>query len=204
METVRQRHAPDRLRYASERLDHCINVRLSRLIGIGVRCVIAAGWAVDDAGASTFATTFYDAILNGRRFLDAVADAREAAQLVGGNTWAAYQCYGDPDWIFRRDAADAQGVASPLNEFAGIASSIGLENALETLLTKHTDDLLPSLQTLIEDRSLRGSAIRGLAAYSDPGTGGNNSMTVGTIDSSSTGSSNITHTHAVQLVIQLS
>jgi len=104
-----------------------------KLIGIGVRCVIAAGWAVDDAGASTFATTFYDGILGGRRFLDAVADAREAAQLAGGNTWAAYQCYGDPDWIFRRDAADAQGVASPLNEFAGIASSIGLENALETL-----------------------------------------------------------------------
>src|SRR5438874_1597610 len=29
-----------------------------------------------------------------------------------------------------------------------------------------------------------------------------NSMTVGTIDSSSTGSQNVTHTHAVQLVIQ--
>ena len=104
-----------------------------KLIGIGVRCVIAAGWAVDDAGASTFATTLYDGILNGRRFLDAVADAREAAQLAGGNTWAAYQCYGDPDWIFRREAADAQGVVSPLNDFAGIASSFGLENALETL-----------------------------------------------------------------------
>src|SRR5207247_4766311 len=38
--------------------------------------------------------------------------------------------------------------------------------------------------------------------YSDPGLGGNNSMTVGVIDSSSTGSSNITHTHAVQLIVQ--
>jgi hypothetical protein len=104
-----------------------------KLISIGVRCVVAAGWAVDDTAASTFATTFYDGILNGRRFLDAVADAREAAQVAGGNTWAAYQCYGDPDWIFRREGADAQGVASPLDDFAGIASSIGLENALETL-----------------------------------------------------------------------
>jgi len=104
-----------------------------KLIGIGVRCVIAAGWAVDDRTANAFATTFYDAILVGRRFLDAVADAREVAQASGGNTWAAYQCYGDPDWIFRRQPADAQRVARPLTDFAGIASAIGLENALETL-----------------------------------------------------------------------
>ena len=103
------------------------------LIGIGVRCVIAAGWAVDDATANTFATIFYDAMLRGRRFLDAVADAREAARAAGGNTWAAYQCYGDPDWVFRRESADAQGVARPANEFAGIASAVGLENALETV-----------------------------------------------------------------------
>jgi tetratricopeptide (TPR) repeat protein len=104
-----------------------------KLISIGVRCVIAAGWAVDDTAANEFATTFYDAILRGRRFLDAVAEARESAHAAGGNTWAAYQCYGDPDWIFRRDASDPQGVARPLNEFGGIASSTGLENALETL-----------------------------------------------------------------------
>jgi hypothetical protein len=104
-----------------------------KLISIGVRCVIAAGWAVDDTTANAFATTFYDAILRGRRFLDAVADAREVAQAAGGNTWAAYQCYGDPDWIFRRQGADAQAVARPSTEFAGIASAIGLENALETL-----------------------------------------------------------------------
>jgi tetratricopeptide (TPR) repeat protein len=115
----------DRARFAATVAD--------KLISIGVRCVIAAGWAVDDTAANTFASTFYDGILNGRRFLDAVADAREAAAVAGGNTWAAYQCYGDPDWVFRREAADAQGVASPANEFAGIASAIGLENALETL-----------------------------------------------------------------------
>ena len=104
-----------------------------KLISIGVRCVIAAGWAVDDSTASAFATTFYDAILRGRRFLDAVTDAREVAQAAGGNTWAAYQCYGDPDWVFRREGADAQGTARPLTEFAGIGSAVGLENALETL-----------------------------------------------------------------------
>ena len=83
------------------------------LIDIGVRCVIAAGWAVEDGPAGVFATTFYDSLLAGRRFIDAVSDAREAAQKMGGNTWAAYQCYGDPDWEFRpgtaRRAAPPEG-----------------------------------------------------------------------------------------------
>ena len=50
------------------------------LIEIGVRCVIAAGWAVDDDAASVFAATFYEALLGGDRFIDAVAAAREAAR----------------------------------------------------------------------------------------------------------------------------
>src|SRR4029450_10720056 len=37
------------------------------LIEIGVRCVVAAGWAVDDRAASAFATTFYEALLRGQR-----------------------------------------------------------------------------------------------------------------------------------------
>ena len=49
------------------------------LIEIGVRCVIAAGWAVEDKPAEMFATTFYDALLGGARFIDAVAAARSAA-----------------------------------------------------------------------------------------------------------------------------
>jgi CHAT domain/TIR domain len=70
------------------------------LIKGGVRCVIAAGWAVDDEAASVFAASFYQALLGGKRFIDAVAAAREKAYACGGNTWAAYQCYGDPDWQF--------------------------------------------------------------------------------------------------------
>lgn len=103
------------------------------LIKVGVRCVIAAGWAVEDGAALAFATRFYDALLTGRRFIDAVADAREAAWHGGGNTWAAYQCYGDPDWTFTR-AADAQRSPVPLaDEFSGVASAPALMLALETL-----------------------------------------------------------------------
>jgi hypothetical protein len=69
------------------------------LIALGVRCVIAAGWAVEDEPARIFATRLYRELLEGRRFLDAVAAAREICWAEGGNTWAAYQCYGDPDWV---------------------------------------------------------------------------------------------------------
>ena len=47
-----------------------------RLIDIGVRCVVAAGWAVDDTAATNFAKAFYAALLRGERFIDAVAHAR--------------------------------------------------------------------------------------------------------------------------------
>ena len=103
------------------------------LIAIGVRCVIAAGWAVDDTAAGVFARTFYDALLRGCRFIDAVAEAREAAWALGGNTWAAYQCYGDPDWSFRPAGSDAQRPTPPADEFSGVTSPTALLIALETL-----------------------------------------------------------------------
>ena len=106
------------------------------LIEVGVRCVIAAGWAVEDGPAETFATTFYSVLLRGERFIDAVAAAREAAwrESPQGNTWAAYQCYGDPGWTWSRGGADAQRKAAPVgDEFAGVSSPVALALALETL-----------------------------------------------------------------------
>jgi tetratricopeptide (TPR) repeat protein len=109
------------------------------LIGKGVKCVVAAGWAVDDGAAEVFARTFYTRLMNGAVFIDAVAAAREAATMLGGNTWAAYQCYGDPDWRFRSRTSDAQGLrvpVSPAQELAGIASAPALQLALETIAVK--------------------------------------------------------------------
>ena len=105
------------------------------LIRVGVRCVIAAGWAVDDGAAQTFAETFYGQLLNGSRFIDAVAAARVEARARGGNTWAAYQCYGDPDWTYRRATGDAQRPTTPppSQEFAGVASATSLILQLERL-----------------------------------------------------------------------
>jgi tetratricopeptide (TPR) repeat protein len=106
------------------------------LIRVGVRCVIAAGWAVEDEPAEQFATAFYAALLGGARFIEAVGVARSAAWNANrqGNTWAAYQCYGDPEWAWRRAGADAQRPAPPLgDEFAGVASPVSLVLALENI-----------------------------------------------------------------------
>jgi hypothetical protein len=106
------------------------------LIEIGVRCVVAAGWAVDDGPAALFATTFYRQLLGGAPFVAAVAAAREAAWAQGGNTWAAYQCYGDPDWTFVRGNA-ARARSSTLQEdYAMVSSPLGLALALEELAVK--------------------------------------------------------------------
>ena len=76
-----------------------------QFIRMGVKAVIAAGWAVDDGAALTFAETFYRRLLAGDDFGDAVHIAREAAWSghPGANTWGAYQCYGDPGYRLQRE-----------------------------------------------------------------------------------------------------
>jgi hypothetical protein len=108
------------------------------LVETGVRCVVAAGWAVDDEAATTFADAFYEALLAGERFIEAISRARHAAARHGGTTWAAYQCYGDPDWrLVRRptdDAAPRAGNALPPE----VASARGLAYLLEELRVRAT------------------------------------------------------------------
>lgn len=125
-----------------DRAQFAANVAES-LIRIGVRCVVAAGWAVNDAAAETFATAFYVALLNGSRFIEAVGIARTAAWNAkpDSNTWAAYQCYGDPDWRWRsvRQNDTARRLAVPLKEeFSDLASPVSLAIVLETLAIQST------------------------------------------------------------------
>jgi hypothetical protein len=106
------------------------------LIKKGVRCVIVAGWAVDDDTAKIFATEFYTHLLHGARFIDAVAAARMAAWThdKDGKTWAAYQCYGDPNWCWDRPADPAALQPQSLaDEFDAIGSAQALVLALETV-----------------------------------------------------------------------
>lgn len=117
------------------------------LIAVGVRCVIAAGWAVDDEAARVFSTTFYAQLLEGEPFINAVATARRVTQQHGGNTWAAYQCYGDPDWTFRAmPAGGPRRGPSPADEFAGIGSPSDLDLVLHTLATRSKYQDAPSAE----------------------------------------------------------
>lgn len=105
-----------------------------QLIKIGVRCVVAAGWAVDDSAARVFARTFYHALTHGRRFIDAVAEARSVTyeQFPNSNTWAAYQCYGDPDWTYHGATAATlpRSIPEPVS-----ADAVKLQ--LQTFITEH-------------------------------------------------------------------
>ncbi|HUG33436.1 MAG TPA: CHAT domain-containing protein, partial [Anaerolineales bacterium] len=84
------------------------------LINMGVKAVVAAGWAVDDAAALTFAEAFYDQLFLGRSFGEAVLQARKITYEMHKertNTWGAYQCYGDPEYqlVPRADESQRRG-----------------------------------------------------------------------------------------------
>jgi hypothetical protein len=102
-------------------------------IGMGVRAVIAAGWAVDDRAGQAFAATFYRGMLAGETFGEAVRIAREDVwqRFPDVNTWGAYQCYGDPDFRFHRDGTTPQHVVTPFATAHELVSE--LENLVADL-----------------------------------------------------------------------
>ncbi len=93
-----------------------------QLIDIGVRAVVVAGWAVEDAPASLFAETFYEGLLaDNLNFGEAVFQARRSTweRFPSSITWGAYQAYGDPGW--RLDPR-LDGVAPGTRHDARVAS----------------------------------------------------------------------------------
>ena len=75
----------------------------TQLIENGVKVVVAAGWAVDDAAALEFTRVFYQYMFEGYEFGRAVREARESIyeKYKYTNTWGAYQCYGDQFYTLR-------------------------------------------------------------------------------------------------------
>ncbi|WP_300340357.1 CHAT domain-containing protein [Accumulibacter sp.] len=130
------------------------------LINIGVRCVVVAGWAVDDQGAMIFGKAFYQSLLlEGHAFGQAVYEARRAVWNANREdiTWGAYQAYGDPGWLAeprlpggRRDQA---GYAAPdelLDELASRRAS--LSRAKERQTQREIDAEVQSLERLLKER----------------------------------------------------
>jgi Uncharacterized protein conserved in bacteria len=97
---------------------HALAASLSEeLIKMGVKAVVAAGWAVNDTAAAAFAKIFYQEMLRGEKFGFAVKSARIAARAaaVSSNTWGAYQCYGNPDFVLEREGDGSESARSRAN-----------------------------------------------------------------------------------------
>jgi hypothetical protein len=102
-------------------------------IRMGVRAVVAAGWAVHDDAACTFAETFYRHMLDGAEFGEAVKVAREETLLrfPNANTWGAYQCYGDHSYRLHRGGS--QQTWKPRSFSAPVELVVELENLASAL-----------------------------------------------------------------------
>ena len=101
------------------------------LLRSGVAAVVAAGWAVNDRQAAAFAGSLYRSMLEGETFGEAVKEAPTAFDNGQTNTWAAYQCYGDPDFQLRTDRRQARRhrtIYSPghlINELKAVEKQAG-------------------------------------------------------------------------------
>ena len=115
----------------------------TQLIEVGVKAVVVAGWAVDDEAAKTFAAVFYEAMLSGCYFGEAVLRARNACYLQHRevNTWGAYQCYGDP---FYRCVNQGSGRGG------------GKETTLEQEIILEFDNLISRSESLEVHGSIHG------------------------------------------------
>ena len=140
------------------------------LIKLGVRCVIAAGWAIDDDVAAEFGERFYKAMLEGRTFGEATLLARQAAYRANPNssTFGAYQCYGDPDYRLcvdkmPGDKSDAQGFIAASEVIEAVIQvrdnlNIGLERKLDTLKDRlDTLEKEPAVQKWLGRPDLRAA-----------------------------------------------
>ncbi|WP_404389229.1 CHAT domain-containing protein [Humibacillus xanthopallidus] len=125
----------------------------TELIDIGVRAVVACGWAVDDSAAATFATVFYERLLSGATFGEAIAAARQDTwsghQSV--NTWGAYQCYGDPEFRLAPDAVVHRESASRSRPATPEQARVDIENLSQSVdISRNTKVGLERLQHLYE------------------------------------------------------
>ena len=107
------------------------------LMRIGVRAVVAAGWAVDDDPAAEFACTFYHELLEGRLLGDAVFAARRLVREKHrySMTWCAFQCYGDPSFQLR-EAPSLDGPARrPQSEEKGALPFVSTQELIRRVQT---------------------------------------------------------------------
>jgi len=134
-----------------------------QLIEMGVKAVIAAGWAVDDNSALLFAETFYNEMFKGANFSDAIQKARSECfeMYPDNNTWGAYQCYGDQFYRFTASAGTKNKTFSYVLPMEAEVDLLNLYNKIGE--TRHeVEDLLEELIAIskaIDKAAIRNGAI---------------------------------------------
>ena len=127
-----------------------------RYIERGVKAIVVAGWAVDDGAAKTFAQSFYREMLGGRPFGQAVCEARKTTSDKHShvNTWAAYQCYGDPEYSLEvgpgGGASPGEGLCSRtefLYELRGLQS----DASAKEYVGRNSEELVAKIQALSQE-----------------------------------------------------
>lgn len=150
----------------------------TQFIRMGARAVIAAGWEVDDGAAKTFATTFYDGMLRGMLFGDAVHQARRTTYRLHGdtNTWGAYQCYGDVSFALGMGmgqsnptefVSDAEFRLWLENVAAGAKASDGLSDAMVEELKARIAQAPEEWFAAADMNALAGAAFLGAARFDE-------------------------------------
>jgi len=136
----------------------------TQLIENGVRCVIAAGWAVDDNAALEFSNVFYDRMFGGYTFGDSVKEARRLVleKYSNTNTWGAYQCYGDP--FFRFEHMQREYKKKKIEYLIAQEAEVDLENLLNELqIGKNSTDeymaLLEDISNSVDKAKIRTHSI---------------------------------------------
>jgi hypothetical protein len=123
-----------------------------QFINMGVTAVIAAGWVVHDDASHVFAQTFYERMLDGETFGEAVRCARRQIwkQFPDANTWSAYQCYGDPGFRLYGEGGEPI-TAKPVDYHSPCELIADLENLAEQVRVQSSDDgrARKSLQTFM-------------------------------------------------------
>ncbi len=122
------------------------------LISMGVRAVIAAGWAIDDAAAKVFAESCYTALLKGHPFGDAVLMARWDTwqQHADTNTWGAYQCYGDPDYKLMNRRPHSEAKSGDDTHSWRFVAEVEVSAALQNLVNAAENAQVEEFQSLKE------------------------------------------------------
>lgn len=151
-------------KYFKDRFKLASNIG-TQLIRIGVKAVVVAGWAVDDAAAADFAGYFYGKMFDGYSFGDAVKDAREKIykDYKGlNNTWGAYQCYGDP--FYRLSLTHSYKSTGVDGYITSEQAETDLENLLNQLDTgklsgKEVEEKLKKIIKEVDVKDLRNADI---------------------------------------------